>query len=424
MKFVAAVATFVAMLGCSRPRPRYPHAANFDAVIATHVADGAGKHVAPPSTLEPRPWKVGQWSIVLYRPKGGSNEQATYRATRVIAEDSCGVWIQIVRATYDRRSRWTMCLRPSVERARNTRDVLDRLQVVVGQEDEQRPRVIDFRKGGRREERKRDYEGIASTLVVPSFVDWPELARETVDVPAGRVVDALRRTSVPGPGPSLILWAHSDVPFDAMVKSSSSDGYEFVLLGFGDTDPGDSTVLAHVAESSRAERLIPFGMNYFFGFAAGLNQFTGTANQDSDGATSFSWRVGNPITRTFDLVTSVGAIIGARNRSAPTQTQDTLLATAGVRWIPFRTDQYSPRSGPLASRLSIDASLGYAELLEDEETIARGLAVALAVDFVTLRGLGWEVALELSDQLQLYNSGQGLRHSLAFSLVAQLYLWR
>lgn len=418
LKWATALAAAAIAIACSRPHLRSPYAADVDRLIATHSAVESTKQLPEPSSLEPRPWKVGQWSLYAVRKLSLTGAQVSIFSTRVVAEDSCGIWLELLEQDYERRVITTICFRVSSVRPTNARDILDRMQIVISERDQSPPDVTDFR-DGRNEGAKRDYEAKAWHLLVPLFANSTELPREDLHVPAGHIRGAIRRTSIPSVLGSLVLWSHPAVPFDATVKATSSDGFERVLLDFGDTS---SSVLRERAFQLAKERLPRERPRLYLGYAFGLNRFIETSHQSSSGATSASLLAAYTARPAFAVTIRASLIVGAEYAPDDTQTQDAFRILVGIRWFPFRPKD----SIPSLSRFYIEGSLGYSELilstLERPKSLARGAGAELGLGFVVERGHDWDFGLELSDQLGLYDSDEGLRHSLALSAFIHLYI--
>lgn len=373
VEHMAALAVALIATACSRPHLRSQYAIDVDWAIARHSKENSTRRVPAPASLEPRPWKIGQWARYMVRTPGAGGDRLSIHALRVLAEDSCGIWIEFVAQDYEHRSVTTMCFSASAVRPTNAREVVDRLQIVISERNEDVPIVYDFR-DPRDAAGKRAYEAVAWNLVVPSFVDSAELPREDVDVLAGHIAGTIRRTSVSGPSPSLALWSHPDVPFDATVKATFQHGVEHVLLDFGDKTA--SVMRYHAIELTRALTPKPRPRT-FIGLGLSLSRFTRTANQVSNTAPNFSFRSGSHLTPSLALVGRGSLIVGAEYAPDPTQTQDAFRLLMGIRWAPFHPGYFGPREETLASRFSIEAALGYAELKQGpsegpSETVGRG----------------------------------------------------
>ncbi len=404
-----SVSTSLALIAaCGHARSSGTTAA--DRILVEHAKSFTSKTVAAPASLEPPPWKVGQWVAYLIRRPHAGGEQRSFQRVRVIAEDSCGIWIEHYEVDDVHQVTATMCFRASPTRSAKASEVLDRLKVAIVEWDDRPPVVTEFGEGQDAAARL-EYEWLAWSLVAPSF-DAGELLRENVDVPAGRFVGAIRRSGTEGL--TLERWSHPEVPLSSTVKASYSDGTERVLVDFGHTTP--STVRRAVIAQSRFNQ--PAGRSRLsLEFAVGYDRFTETANQVATTATSIAWTSGYRVMPAITAIARGSGVLGVENGPDEDHAQEAFRLLGGVRWSPFHERR-------ILSRLTFEGAFGFGSLQQSsiDDATAYGIAAEVAVGFILDYGRDWDLGLAVSDDIVLYNADEGLRHSVALSAFIRLYL--
>ena len=411
--------------GCAHSYVNPAYKADVDRVFAAHA--GSNRQIAAPATIEPKPWKVGAWA--LYR-RGGSSVQMGdegYERISVVAEDPCGTWVLDESHGYYDQHSWMICLRPVAAGPTDASiDPVELVQVAIWESNGGSPWIVDFRNGQNAAYRT-VVTAVASRLLPDPGLDRADLPREDVDVPAGHFAQAIRTTEMLDPKTQLRFarWSHPDVPFDATVKSSTSDGRERVLLAYGD-DGATSVVpsLASALASAMQPKPTP---SSFLGIGFGFGSLTGHAGEQSSRADKAGVVLGMRVASKLDLIGEVGVVDQADYSPDPLRSLSTFAVLLGVRWAPFRLAHLQPRFGFAgAAAFYAQADLGYTELwrrsMDDVDTLARGLVVGAAVGWIGCQGTVWAIGLELNDHIAFFNSSEGIRHSVGLMGVLQLYL--
>ena len=414
---VAVVCLAAATTGCAHPTVGVAYKARVDGVLAAH--QHSSKPVPALTTLDGKPWKVGQWA--LYK-RSTSPGDLGYEMISVVATDPCGIWIEIESQGYDDRSQWTLCLRPAAADG-HTDDIV---QVAIREGRGRLPEIVDFRTGPSAEHRA-SLAPVVARLVPPRWPeDGPELAREDLDVPAGHFAGAIRSTERTAGPPSVdeTRWAHPDVPFDATVRRKRSDGREDVLLAYG--DEGARSILPELKAQLRAASEPTPTPGLFIGFGTGGGWFSGASGQAGSRVATSAGVIGMRLTAEVDLIAEFGGVYGARYAPDRTLQQATAIGLVGARWSPFRLSHLEPRWFLGASALYVQADLGYTEFervsTTEVTTVARGLALGAAVGWLGCQARDWVVGLELSDHLAVFDAGEGVRHSVELTGLLQIYL--
>ena len=405
----------VVLLGVASCAVRQPYRAHVDHVLAT--SERRGVEIPAPTTLEPKPTQLGQW--VLYQTRHG--DVVGYERFSVVALDGCGIWIHHEILEYRGRWRWTFCVRPGAGRrtdvlAADLGAALDSLQVVISQMDQQ-PGPVVFDARYRRDAGSRaGFEGIVARLVLPPWRGQPEPAREDLEVPAGRVVQAVKLTSQDG---GVTRWWHPAVPFDGMVRELASDGSaEKVLLAYGHRDA--ASVLPDLAAARSAA---PPGRVFASLGIAEFGRLGGGDREASSETIGITSRLGGRVSSALDLIASIVAL--DYQLADPDVHRSAVLALVAMRWRFFQLGPPQPRpTGAVA--LYVQAGLGYAALGASSSTgtdsVARGLAGGAAIGALGRVGRDWGTGLELGHQVLILDAGAGTRHLLSLIGYLELYL--
>jgi hypothetical protein len=198
------IALVVACGGGKSKPPAY--VSDVDQVLA--VKPGP-RDVAAPTSLESRPWKVGQWA--LYRMRTG--DVVGYMRYRAVAQDTCGLWFEQTIADRSTKLVIKLCL-PSPP------DLTTAAQATMQVND-----------------------GAAQPLnpppknVVLAGAGWSQQAdapREELTVPAGRFAGTVKTTSMLK-GVATTVWSHPAVPLAGTVKAHAANGVTTELVDFGDS---------------------------------------------------------------------------------------------------------------------------------------------------------------------------------------------
>lgn len=161
----------------------------------------------------------------------------------------------------------------------------------------------------------------------------------------------------------------------------------------------------------------------FFGLGFGSGHSFSTDEQQSSGTRELTTQMGSALSTTVDLVFSL-AEAHAEYSPDPSLTEGLLSVLAGVRWSPWRSDpQGRGRFGKLGLYGRI--GIGYGQLdhssEEGADTVARGFALGAGIGWTYLSERDWTFGIELVDRIEVFNSGEGLRHQLVFGFQLDLY---
>jgi hypothetical protein len=222
------LATVAAACGAPSIRPAYK------TDVDTRLAAQSSRREIGTTTLEPRPWKVGQWALYRTVDEG----KPGYEKWSIVGEDECGVWIETVSQDYYRRSITKVCYTrmPWLPDSRGNivADAIDLVQVMHTRADDGETQTFDLRQNpGMKESMKM----FASTMISFQWAHNDRLPRQDVDVPAGRFAGAAAF-----PLTVTVLWksitvttlVHAEVPVYGVVSQAASTGRTSELVDFGD----------------------------------------------------------------------------------------------------------------------------------------------------------------------------------------------
>ena len=208
------------LVGCGANAP------NVDEVIASHHHE---RTIAAPAARTMRPWQVGQWA--LYKVTSGAEVGTLRRA--VVAQDTCGLWIETVAQSHHGRTVMKACYRAQPTSA-DPAAAMDALQAVMVREGT-RTIVVDFR-DGKNPASKHVMEARLRDSITLAWESPPSEELSTVVVPAGRFEGAahvISRAWVEQSMHTADAWLHPDVPLGGDVKVTSTDGSTEELLDYG-----------------------------------------------------------------------------------------------------------------------------------------------------------------------------------------------
>ena len=329
--------------GCAASSVNPAYKAKVDSVVA---AQGHRTRQVPASaSLEAPHWKLGQWA--LYKRKRVrtvpyNRAGVGYEKLSVVAEDSCGTWIEVLQQSYEHRWKWMICMRSTPSVPADSRAALELLQMVISQQDDDAPTVVDFR-GGQHPDYKRELEPMLSSLIGHPSPASAAPPRDEVDVPAGHFSGALRER---GGDPSFTItsWYHQDVPFEGTVKRETSDGLEVVLLDYG--HDGASSIIPELAttavsapaapSSSPAESNDPL-RGGFLAVGVGFAGAFGLSNDSHETGPQLLLQAGAAISCNLQLVAQLFTSEGSPHSTAPTVRTDYGTLALGLRWTPLRS---------------------------------------------------------------------------------------
>ncbi|HEY5933908.1 MAG TPA: hypothetical protein VIU61_04720 [Kofleriaceae bacterium] len=221
--------TLAAACGAPAIRPAYK------TDVDTRLAAQASRRELGPTSLEPRPWKVGQWA--LYRTM--DDGKLGYERWSIVGEDECGVWVETVTQDYYHRSITKACYArmPWLPDSRGmiVADVIDLVQVMHTRSDDGETQTFDLRENPAM---KQNMKMFASAFVSFQWANNDALPRQNVDVPAGRFSGAAAfplTVTVFWKSITVTTLVHAEVPVYGVVRSTASTGRTSELVDFGDS---------------------------------------------------------------------------------------------------------------------------------------------------------------------------------------------
>jgi hypothetical protein len=409
---VTVLATLIALTGSVAAAPASQVVdpfTNYPQITAT-----SDKQYGPPTTeSEAWPWKIGQW--VVYKRVHGSG--IALEQLRIVAQDSCGFWIEWWMHENGARKTWLYCVRsqPSADDTRPYESLL----AVAERQNREVALFEDLRAGSTDRTR---WGWLVASVMSPA-PGRTDLTRENVPTPIGTFQGAAKVTTSEGTG-EVTRWSHPAVPLGGIVKETTSD-YERVLVGFGMTNSTsliDETVFdMQLAQQSFRDinKTGPLWLSLRFGFAS-----VGTPG-DTSGALGFGTAVGFRVSSRLDAVANFTLVGDTPYAKDAALTEEMWLAGVGARWFPVgRTrnrNGTSRRSWLFAQGDVAYASLERRPMDGDSRIVGRGVAVGASVGLVGAQGRDWSCTLELHDDLAFLNSDEGLRNSFGLLASVQLY---
>jgi hypothetical protein len=374
----------VVLVACAA-RPPYRD----DITAAVTARRPARQIAAPVDGIAPRPWKVGQWA--LYKIVHG--DEVVLEKLAVVAEDTCGIWIEQIRIAAYRRWSVKLCFRAGGLDSRTA--TFDAIQLAIAQRDDEPPQVIE------RADRIRRARIFPVHFLHARWRDDRAGVREDVHVDAGVFAQASRVVHE-----DATLWFHPDVPFGGIVRGRSSGGTETTLLDYG----GEGAASA-IAALARPQPRRPLRMTASLGI--GFGGLTGAGDAATTNAVMAGALVGYRLTGCLDLAVGLDGTI-ASDAGEPGVEQRAGVLTVGLQWYPFRAPLYVRAGGGLSllARGSSEFMWGGDDDVELDGGLTTGGAVGLA-----LRGPFGTYAVEAREHVLLLHDG-GTRH--AFGVFAML----
>jgi hypothetical protein len=203
--------------------------------VDTQLAAKASPRELPPASLEPRPWKVGQWAMYRTMDDG----KPGYEKWSIVGEDDCGVWIETVSQDYYHRTVSKVCYArmPWLPDSKGNivADAIDLVQVMITRSDDNAPQTFDLRENPGMKDAMKMF---ATTMVSFQWHNNDALPREDVVVPAGRFGGAAAfplTVSVMWKTITVTTLVHAAVPVYGVVSQAASTGRTSELVDFGDS---------------------------------------------------------------------------------------------------------------------------------------------------------------------------------------------
>src|ERR1700690_1817141 len=207
-----ALALLVTTVGLAACGPSIDPAVQADIDRRVAALQAGGISVPPPTTFEPMPLAVGQWSQYKLVDDRG---QPSFLTHKIVGQDGDAFWLEVLHERYTGRTEQKMLVAFG--------DRMDPAQIQIraiktrdarGNVNEVPPAMISFLQS--------TYQGIVSSLVI----HWQGLPQESVAVPAGRFDGCFRARTEAQWGPwksTADSWSHPAVPLSGAVRTQGVD---------------------------------------------------------------------------------------------------------------------------------------------------------------------------------------------------------
>jgi hypothetical protein len=149
-----------------------------------------------------------------------------------VTKGKCGIWFEIAWVTRDHRTVSKVCYKAMPDLDQPSVSWLPLVRVIVMQNDDFLPVVIDLRHRDSMSKNDLDLTSFQGTFDAARWRHY-DLPRNDVDVTSGRFTRAVQVTNEQG---DLTMWFHPAVPITGMVKSHAGGGRELSLVAFGEQD--------------------------------------------------------------------------------------------------------------------------------------------------------------------------------------------
>jgi len=370
-------------------------------------ADTGTRYQAPAEPPLLLPWKVGQWATYEIKVPTG-----TWTANViVIAEDSCGFWLDIEIDAADQRTDTRLCVartptqNPTEPPSRIKYEVTGRDKSITKADDLDEP--LDSRK-----------LADVTKIFDSSWSGQRGLKREDITTPAGTFVAALAQT----PG-GMQRWSHPEVPITGIVKQVDGTT-ELVLTSFGltRTDSAMRDDARAIVGLVRSTNFLARPRTLWMMYQLGSGYFGTVDTAEATEALGFSLgiRVGSSLGLVFGT-TSVSAVPYAPK---PELLEDLSLVHAGLRWYPYATT--TGRWAVLQRGVYMQGDLGFAQMrrgdMDSSSVVGRGGLAGARLGITTSIVPDWKLALEVTAQGALLNADEGTRIHLGLLAVIELYM--
>ena len=387
----------------------------------------SSKHVPAPAVTEAKPWRTGQWA--LYKT---TNHDVTvsFERIRVIDEEPRVTWIEWIEDTAALRTTWLIALRRGPNPTNDWQVTKRRIEMVVRfTSDDPTPRLWMFEDGHSELTVEELLWSLKHRLEVHTQQALPRGTPDTIDVPAGHFVDAIRSSHY-----SDEVWTHPDVPLGGLVQSRThAGGWKQVLVAYGDSDAtaDDSPLYETLA---RARETCPANparceppVHTFLALGFGFGRWTKANDVHTGGGHGVTLQLGQRLVPGLHLVEEVHLSYGANAELA--ETHDSLLI--GVRWMPFRGDRHVAGRRPWLAPVDVvswtsiyvKATVGAADRAwyphgTDADDSTWAPAVNAALGWLPLQGRAWALGAEYRHQIA-WPDGD-LQRDWAFVLLTQV----
>ena len=218
-----ALALLVTTVGLAACGPSIDPAVQADIDRRVAALQAGGISVPPPTTFEPMPLAVGQWSQYKLVDDRG---QPSFLTHKIVGQDGDAFWLEVLHERYTGRTEQKMLVAFG--------DRMDPAQIQIraiktrdarGNVNEVPPAMISFLQS--------TYQGIVSSLMI----HWQGLPQESVAVPAGRFDGCFRARTEAQWGPwksTADSWSHPAVPLSGAVRTQGVDRqFTMELTAFG-----------------------------------------------------------------------------------------------------------------------------------------------------------------------------------------------
>lgn len=375
--------------------------------VPAHADDPGTRYQAPSEPPMLLPWKVGQWATYeLKTAKGTSTANVI-----VIAEDTCGFWLDIEISEGDQRTDTRLCVARTPTQAPTEAPSRIKYEVTGRGRDITKADDLDDPLASR-------MLADATTIFDTSWSGQRGLKREDVTTPAGTFLAALAQT----PG-SMQRWSHPEVPITGIVKQIDGTT-ELVLTSFGLTRSASAmrddarAIVGLARNASFMARPRKLWMMYQLG-----SSYFGTLDA-AESAEVLGFSLGVRVGSSIGLVFGTTAVSAVTYAPKPELLEDLSLVHAGLRWYPYATT--TGRWAPLQRGIYLQGDLGFAQVergnMDGSSVVGRGGVAGARLGITTSIVQDWKLALEVAGHGALLNADEGTRIHLAFLAVIELYM--
>lgn len=378
------------------------------ALTATSWADEAREpeYLAPSEPPVLVPWKLGQFAVYRTKTREGS-EMVT---VRIVAQDGCGVWLDVEQERGDERRSVRTCV------ARTPKGTLAI----------EANRVGIVRSDGELTDINHDadplVDRVLAKLLRAEWVGRKGLPREDVTTESGRTILTVKETAVDG-NKARTRWSHPDVPLGGLVRELEGDE-ELVLVEHGTRDT--SVILEdnrRLLSKSNTLRVMYRPRRKWMTFSIGTD-YVGTLD-DASVAEALGFSLGYRFTPRLSVAinsTQTGYVAYA---PVPELSERLVQATVGVRWHPYVGSR--SRWALITDGIYAQLDAGYAQLdrrrlLMSSSVVGRGGIVGMRAGLSTGVSTDWKLAIEVHAHSALLNADEGTRVALGLHGVIELYL--
>lgn len=378
------------------------------ASAATSFADEAREpeYLAPSEPPVLVPWKIGQFAVYRMTTREGT----AMVTVRIVAQDGCGVWIEVEHERGEERRSVRTCV----------------VRTPKGSLAIEQNRVGLVRRDGDLTDINHDADPLRDRVLARLLrAEWAGrkgLPREEVTTEGGRTILTLKETAVDG-NKARTRWSHPDVPLGGLVREIEGDE-ELVLVDQGTRDT--SVILEdnrRLLSKSNTLRVMYRPRKKWMTFSIGTD-YVGTLD-DASVAESLGFSLGYRFTPRLSIAinsTQTGYVAYA---PVPELSERLVQATVGVRWHPYVGSR--SRWALITDGIYTQLDAGYAQLdrrrlVMSSSVVGRGGVAGVRLGLSTGVSTDWRLAIEVHAHSALLNADEGTRVAVGLHGVIELYL--